>query len=75
MNKSLSWGSQAYYLKAQLKEIKIPPNKQKAEKVMLDWGKQLRCSNVYSLAAKNPHASIMSADLLGQYHKDLWSKV
>jgi len=37
MNKPLS---QAYYLKEQLREIWMQPNKQAAEKVMLDWVKQ-----------------------------------
>ena len=39
MNKPLS---QAYYLKEQLREIWTQPNKQAAEKVMLDWVKQAR---------------------------------
>ena len=37
MNRPLS---QAYYLKKQLSEIWMQPNKQAAEKVMLDWVKQ-----------------------------------
>ena len=36
MNKPLS---EAYYLKEQLREIWMQPNKQEAEKVMLDWVK------------------------------------
>ena len=36
MNKPIS---QAYYLKEQLREIWMQPNKQAAEKVMLDWVK------------------------------------
>ena len=46
MNKPLS---QAYYLKEQLREIWTQPNKQVAEKVMLDWGKQARESKVPQL--------------------------
>ena len=37
MNKPLS---QTYYLKEQLREMWMQPNKQVAEKVMPDWGKQ-----------------------------------
>ena len=39
MNKPLS---QAYYLKEQLRERWTQPNKQVAEKVMLDWVKHAR---------------------------------
>ena len=46
MNKPLS---QAYYLKEQLREIWTQPNKQAAEKVMLDWVKQARESKVPQL--------------------------
>ena len=46
MNKPLS---QAYYLKEQLREIGMQSNKQAAEKVMLDWGKQARESKVPQL--------------------------
>ena len=46
MNKPLS---QAYYLKEQLRERWTQPNKQVAEKVMLDWGKQARESKVPQL--------------------------
>ena len=41
--------SQAYYLKDQLREIWTQPNKQDAEKIMLDWEKQARESNVPQL--------------------------
>ena len=37
MNKPIS---QAYYLKEQLREMWMQPNKQVAEKVMPDWGIQ-----------------------------------
>ena len=43
MNKLIS---QAYYLKEQLREIWMQPNKQAAEKVMLDWVKQAQESKV-----------------------------
>ena len=46
MNKPLS---QAYYLKEQLREIWMQPNKQAAEKVMLDWVKQAQESKVPQL--------------------------
>ncbi len=46
MNKPLS---QAYYLKEQLRERWTQPNKQVAEKVMLDWGKHARESKVPQL--------------------------
>ena len=46
MNKPLS---QAYYLKEQLGEIWMQPNKQVAEKVMLDWVKQAQESKVSQL--------------------------
>ena len=46
MNKPLS---QAYYLKEQLREIWMQPNKQEAEKVMLDWVKQAQESKVPQL--------------------------
>jgi putative transposase len=41
--------SQAYYLKKQLREIWMQPNKQAAEKVMLDWVKQTQESKVSQL--------------------------
>jgi len=43
MNKPLS---QAYCLNEQLREIRTQPNKQAAEKVMLNWVKQTRESYV-----------------------------
>ena len=46
MNKPLS---QAYYLKEQLREIWTQPDKQAAEKVMLDWIEQARESKVPQL--------------------------
>ena len=46
MNKALS---KAYSLKEQLREIWTQPNKQDAEKIMLDWEKQARESNVPQL--------------------------
>jgi putative transposase len=46
MNKPIS---QAYYLKEQLREIWMQPNKQAAEKVMLDWVKQAQESKVPQL--------------------------
>ena len=46
MNKTLS---QAYYLKEQLREIWMQSNKQVAEKVMFDWGKQAQESKVPQL--------------------------
>ena len=46
MNKPLS---QAYYLKEQLREIWMQPNKQAAEKVMLDWVKQAQENKVPQL--------------------------
>ena len=46
MNKPLS---EAYYLKEQLREIGMQPNKQAAEKVMLDWVKQAQESKVPQL--------------------------
>ena len=46
MNKPLS---QAYNLKEQLREIWMQPNKQAAEKVMLDWVKQAQESKVSQL--------------------------
>ncbi len=46
MNKPLS---QAYYLIEQLREIWMQPNKQEAEKVMLDWVKQAQESKVPQL--------------------------
>ena len=46
MNKPLS---QTYYLKEQLREIWMQPNKQAAEKVMLDWVKQAQESKVPQL--------------------------
>ena len=46
MNKLLS---QAYYLIEQLREIWMQPNKQAAEKVMLDWVKQAQESKVPQL--------------------------
>ena len=46
MNQPLS---QAYYLKEQLREIWMQPNKQAAEKVMLDWMKQAQESKVPQL--------------------------
>lgn len=47
MNKPLS---QPYYLKEQLREIWMQPNKQAAEKVMLDWVKQAQESKVHRAA-------------------------
>jgi len=46
MNKPIS---QAYYLKEQLREIWMQPNKQAVEKVMLDWVKQAQESKVPQL--------------------------
>ena len=46
MNKPIS---QAYYLKEQLREIWMQPNKQAAEKVMLDWVKQAQENKVPQL--------------------------
>ena len=46
MNKPIS---QAYNLKEQLREIWMQPNKQAAEKVMLDWMKQAQESKVPQL--------------------------
>ena len=46
MNRPLS---RAYYLKEQLREIWMQPNKQAAEKVMLDWVKQAQESKVPQL--------------------------
>ena len=46
MNKPIS---QAYHLKEQLQEIWMQPNKQAAEKVMLDWVKQAQESKVPQL--------------------------
>lgn len=46
MNQPLS---QTYYLKEQLREIGMQSNKQAAEKVMLDWGKQAQESRVPQL--------------------------
>ena len=46
MNKPIS---QVYYLKEQLREIWMQPNKQAAEKVMLDWVKQAQESKVPQL--------------------------
>ena len=40
MNKPIS---QAYHLKEQLREIWMQPNKQAAEKVMLDWVRRAKC--------------------------------
>ena len=46
MNQPLS---QAYYLKEHLREIWMQPNKQVAEKVMLDWVKQAQENKVPQL--------------------------
>ena len=53
MNKPL----QAYYLKEQLREIWMQPNKQAAEKIMLDWVKQAQESKV-------PHQMKMSVTIM-----------
>ena len=54
MNKPLS---KAYYLKEQLREIWMQPNKQATEKVMLDWVKQAQESKVTNPRADSGDSS------------------
>ena len=64
MNKPLS---QAYYLKEQLREIWMQPNKQAAEKVMLDWVKQAQESKVLQLMKMAVTIMAYRADVLAWY--------
>ena len=64
MNKPIS---QAYYLKEQLREIWMQPNKQVAEKVMLDWVKQAQESKVLQLMKMAVTIMAYRADVLAWY--------
>ena len=65
MNKPLS---QAYYLKEQLREIWMQPNKQVAEKVMLDWVKQAQESKVSQLMKMAVTIMVYRTGILAWYN-------
>ena len=64
MNKPLS---QAYYLKEQLREIWMQPNKQAAEKVMLNWVKQAQESKVPQLMKMAVTIMVYKTGILAWY--------
>ena len=64
MNKPIS---QAYYLKEQLRAMWMQPNKQEAEKVMLDWVKQAQESKVPQLTKMAVTIMVYRTGILAWY--------